>query len=174
MKTNTISQRAFLALFILLCCGMNSVARAQGPRGNDFGFGLILGDPLGGTIKYWTSAENAFDADIGASYFGAPRVDIDYLWHFNAFRSSVVKMYAGPGLAVGFGTGNEFFYVQDHRRYYYRVAGETGFGARVIVRLNIIPRASPIEVFLQAGPLIGISPSFGASFDAAIGIRFYP
>src|SRR5689334_2022848 len=45
----------------------------------DFGFGLILIEPLGATVKYWTAPNQAIDADIGESYFGAPRVDVDYL-----------------------------------------------------------------------------------------------
>src|SRR5438045_3907193 len=47
---------------------------AQGPGGKSFGFGLILGEPLGATVKLWTNPENAFVGDIGASYFGALRI----------------------------------------------------------------------------------------------------
>src|SRR5579872_1137096 len=84
-----------------------SLLRAQGPEGKSFGFGLILGEPLGGTVKFWTSYDNAFVGDIGASYFGSPRIQADYLWHFDPFHSHIVKMYAGPGLAIGFGQGRE-------------------------------------------------------------------
>ncbi len=147
-------------------------ASAQSPQGKSFGFGLILGDPLGATVKIWTSPENAFVGDIGADYFGSPRIDGDYLWHFDAFRSRVVKMYAGPGLAVGFGQPRYYFFhnhdeviVSDSR---------TAVGARVIFGLNIVPPRTPLEIFLEAGPLISFTPYSYVALDAAIGIRFYP
>ena len=45
---------------------------------------------------------------------------------------------------------------------------------RAIFGLNIIPIAVPLEIFVEAGPLIGIAPGFGAAFDGAVGVRFYP
>ena len=149
-------------------------SQAQGPRGKDFGFGLILGDPLGLTIKYWTNNENALDAYLGESYFGATRIGADYLWHFDAFNSKVVKMYAGPGLTLGFGKGRYYFYNEDHGRFFYRSDEGTGIGARVILGINIIPKRAPIEIFLEAGVLVGLSPAFGTAIDTGVGIRFYP
>jgi hypothetical protein len=150
-------------------------AAAQGPRGSDFGFGIVLGEPLGGSVKYWTAPDQAFVGSIGGSYFGAPRVGVDYLWHFDAFHSNVVKMYAGPGLAVGFGDGTYYWLYRKHGDYFFvRDPGSTGFAMRVVVGLNIIPKRTPVELFLEAGPLIGISPGFGAAFDVGLGIRFYP
>jgi hypothetical protein len=40
--------------------------------------------------------------------------------------------------------------------------------------LNVIPRRTPLEFFLEVGPLIGITPAFGVAVDWAIGVRFYP
>ena len=102
-----------IGVFIILFLALSSVgagrASAQGPEGKSFGFGLILGNILGGTVKGWVSPENALVADIGQSYFGSPRIQADYLWHFDAFHSRIVKMYAGPGLAIGFGNENANF-----------------------------------------------------------------
>jgi hypothetical protein len=147
---------------------------AQGPRGKSFGFGITLGDPLGATIKYWTSRENAFTAYLGTSYFGSFRIGGDYLWHFDAFNTPVVKLFAGPGLAVGFGHGHGFYYKEDHGHFYYRDNNEIGVGARVIFGLNIIPKRSPVEIYLELGPMIGFIPETGVAMDAAVGIRFYP
>lgn len=147
--------------------------RAQGPEGKNFGFGLILIEPLGGTVKYWTSSENALVGDIGASYFGSPRIQGDYLWHFDAFKSRVVKMYAGPGVALGFGTGRDFFFDRYGHKFV-TTDSRFGFGVRAIFGINVIPRNTPLEIFLEAGPLIAMVPDFGAAFDLGLGIRFYP
>lgn len=151
-----------------------SQASAQGPRGKEFGFGLVLGEPTGLTIKYWLNKENALTASLGASYFGAPRIGVDYLWHFDVFKSNIVKMYAGPGLVLGIGEGRGFWYKEKHGKFYFRSDGETGIAFRGVFGLNIVPRNTPLEIFLELGPLVGISPTSGSAIDAALGIRFYP
>lgn len=165
-----------LCLIILFLLGSAFSTFAQGPRGNSFGFGLILGDPTGATIKYWTNKENAFTASVGSSYYGQIRLGGDYLWHFDAFNSRVVKMYAGPGLVLGFGQSHGgFWWKEDHHKFYYWDDNTSiGVAGRVIFGINIIPKRSPVEIFFELGPLIGISPAFGVNLDAALGIRFYP
>ena len=181
MRRNTLNScltkvafEKFAVIVGLLLVLSPTFARAQGPEGKSFGFGLILGDPFGATVKYWTSSQNALVGDIGGSGdFGNPRIQVDYLWHFNAFRSNVVKMYAGPGLAIGF--GREY---SDFR--YFRGEDQpnnpttVGFGMRVMFGLNIIPRRLPLEIFAELGPLIEFSPGTGVALDGGVGIRFYP
>ncbi|MBK6290330.1 MAG: hypothetical protein IPH85_13035 [Ignavibacteria bacterium] len=165
-----------LVVMGLLVLGSTISMQAQGPKGKDFGFGIVLGEPLGLTLKYWTSKENAWQGSIGASYFGAPRVQVDYLWHLNVFKSDVVKLIAGPGAGIGFGhEGSGFWYKDKGQKYwYYRDDADFGIGVRVITGINIIPRNTPIEIFLELGPNIGIYPDFGVGLDAGVGIRFYP
>lgn len=140
----------------------------------DFGFGIMLGDPLAITGKLWVNKENAIDAYIGGSYFGALRIGADYLWHFDAFQSKIVLLYAGAGATIGFGRGREIWYKYKKGYFYYREEGESGIGVRAIMGLNIIPRRTPIEIFFEVGPMVGIIPSVGVGMDASIGIRFYP
>ena len=164
-----------VALF--LWGGLATSAYAQGPKGKDFGFGIVIGEPLGVTVKYWTSKENALQGSIGGSYFGAPRVQVDYLWHINAFNSSIVKLIAGPGIGIGFGhEGSGIWYKENGKydKWYYRPNDGIGVGVRVITGINIIPRNTPVEIFLEIGPNIGITPGFGVALDAGVGIRFYP
>jgi hypothetical protein len=164
-----------LVLSLMTTAG-EQLTRAQGPLGRDFGFGLNLGEPLGGTVKLWLNKENALQAHIGGSYFSSLRIGADYLWHFDVFRSQVVKMYAGPGAAFGFGNHYSGWYYNkkgNKEYWYYRDDGSV-FGIRAIFGLNVIPKRSPIEIFMELGPFIGISPTFGSTLDAAIGIRFYP
>src|SRR5205809_2453729 len=94
----------FAATALLAMCSTECIA--QGPNGKDVGFGLILGDPTGATVKFWTSSTTAFAFDIGASHFGPTRMDAEYMWHFDAFHSKIVKMYAAPGLSLAVGAQN--------------------------------------------------------------------
>ena len=144
----------------------------QSPEGKQWGFGIMVGDPVGLTVKYWTNPENAFVFDVGSSYFGSPRFDADYLWHFDAFRSRIAKLYAGPGAALGFGTGHSFYYNNSGT-----LVGEsntTGLGVRGVFGLSVIPDNTPLDVFFEVGLLVGLTPNFGSDVDASLGIRFYP
>lgn len=163
-----------IPLSIILLILAFQFSPAQGPMGRTFGFGIMFGDPTGGTLKFWTSRENAFVVDVGGSYFGGLRFNGDYLWHFDAFNSQVVKLYAGPGAVVGIGEGHSYWYKEDHGRFYWRERGEVGIGVRGIFGLNIIPKRAPLEIFLEFGVLIGVVPDFGTGVDSGIGIRFYP
>lgn len=158
-----------LFTLILLLTGFYTLSFAQSPMQKKIGFGILVGDPTGGTLKIWTNPVNAFVVDIGSSYFGSPRIGVDYIWHFNTFHSRIANLYAGPGGVLGVGEGTGFWY----KNKFFRTGGNVGLGVRGVCGVNIIPENTPLEVFFELGLLVGFSPG-GSSFDAALGIRFYP
>ena len=165
MRTKAI----FFIIIIVISTCMQSYAQFS-PHNRKTGFGIILGEPLGLTLKTWTNNENAFVFDLGNSYFGDLRFDVDYLWHFNAFHSRIVNLYAGPGGVLGLGTGNGFWYKDK----YHRTKNDVGIGARGVFGVNVVPERTPLEIFFEMGVLVGLAPDFGSSVDAALGMRFYP
>lgn len=165
--------RILIIAVILLAAGFSDIKAQRGPNGKDFGFGIIVGDPLGGTIKFWTGGTNALDVDLGTSYFGSPRIDVDYLWHFDAFRSRVAFLYAGAGGVLGFGRSNGFLY-KGEGRFYSRAGNDVGIGIRGLFGLDVVPARTPLEFFLQFGVLVGLAPEAGSAVDLALGMRFYP
>lgn len=164
---------AYTVLVFVLLFGMEN-AQAQGPQGKKLGFGIILGDPTGGTLKYWTSNQNALAFSIGASYFGSPRLGADYLWHFDAFDTRFIKLYAGPGVIIGFGEGDGIIYEVKKDKFFYREDKGAGFAVRGIFGVDFKLAEAPLDIFFELGPLIGVAPEFGSAFDAAFGFRFYP
>ena len=159
----------FIGVAALLATLNPAVARAQGPEGKTFGFGILLGDPLAITAKIWTAYNQAFVADLGRSSFGPLRIEGDYDWHFDAFHSRIVKMYAGPGLALAIGTSENRFFDETHTE-----TTHVGVGVRVMFGVNVIPRQTPLEIFFEVGPLIEFVPNVDAGVDVGVGIRFYP
>ena len=155
---------------ILIFCINFSNTHAQSPQKKNFGFGIIIGDPTGGTLKFFTHRNNVFVVDFGASYFGSPRIGVDCLWQFNAFNSDIANLYAGAGGTIGFGR-REGFYYKDK---YIREKNNVGLGARGLFGVNIIPRRTPLEFFLEAGVLLSVAPDFGSSADVGLGMRFFP
>ncbi len=156
--------------FVILCC--TSLIAAGGPQGRTFGFGLIAGEPYGGTAKLWTGSTTALAFGVGGSYYGSLRVGVDYLWHFDAFNSSQFNLYAGPGLVLGFGNFHNGWWYKSDR--WSRSSGESGIAFRGVVGVDFIPRNSAFEMFVEAGPLLNISPGSFSAFDFAVGMRYYP
>ena len=161
-------------LLILFVYTFSSFSFAQSPQGKNFGFGIMVGDPTGLTVKFWTQRTNALVIDVGSSYFGSPRIGVDYLWHFDAFRTNIAKLYAGVGGALGIGEGRGLYYTNDNGRFFFRSDNGLGLGARGVLGVNIVPQTTPLEFFLEVGVLVGLTPSFGSAVDAGLGIRFYP
>jgi hypothetical protein len=156
-----------LRLIALMCIGVGIASAQRGATG----FGIILGDPTGLTLKHWVSRDQAIAASLGGSYFGAPRIGVDYLWHFNAFRSNTVILYGDVGAVIGLGKGVRWW---GDRGYKYYDRDQTRLGVRGMFGVNVLPRGTPLEFFLELGPLLGIAPGFGTAIDVGLGMRFYP
>jgi hypothetical protein len=161
---------SFISFIIIFLAGSKLINAQYMPEGQNFGFGIILGDPTGGTAKLWTTRDNALAFHLGSSFFGSPRIGVDYLWHFDAFDSDIVNLYAGPGGVIGIGEGNGFWY----KRRFIRTNNDIGIGGRAMFGVNVVPRRTPLEIFVELGVLIAFVPDFGSAADAAVGVRFYP
>ncbi len=158
--------------FIILIIFLTYSAISSPPSGKEFGFGIQVGEPTALTAKYWVSNTNAFQFSLGSGSYAGLRITGDYLWEFDAFNHSQFKLYAGPGIVIGFGKGNTVLIKQDDDKWFYRDNG-TGIAGRGIVGINYMLSNTPIELFLETGILLGVTPSFGALSESALGIRFY-
>ena len=116
----------------------------------------------------------AIDIGFGPDYFGSPRLQLDYVWEFHAFDSSLIGEYAGPGLAVAFAKGINSFYTKEPHRESFATNEDNRFniGGRAIFGLTITPKASPLEFFVETGPLIPAGHIFDVDVDGAIGLRY--
>lgn len=169
MRIRTILLTTVAALMLPLL-----MAQAQ-PKIGSLGFGLILGEPTGLTLKGSLGGDNSWDAGLGASWFGRLRIHGDYLWSANVFNSSKAGMYFGVGGAIGFGRGGGVLYRGRGGEWYYRNDDEgVALGARGVVGLNFMPFSSPVELFMELAPIIGLIPNTGVGWDGAAGIRYYP
>ena len=160
--------KVFLFSIIFAMMLLINPASAQ-TRG--FGIGFIVGEPTGLSAKLWTSNVNAFDFGLGVgvggdrvnydgNYDGGSRVHfhMDYLWHsFNAIHSTEkFPIYYGIGGRFNSGAGYD-----------------ASFGVRGVFGIAWIPRATPLDLFVEVVPVLQITPSTGFGFDAALGVRFF-
>lgn len=163
-----------LSLLMLGFIATSSSLRAQ-PQPRSFGFGIIIGEPTGLTLKGSLSGNNSWDAGIGTSFFGRLRIHADYLWAANVFHSRTAGMYFGLGGAVAFGRGRGVFYASDSKKwYYYNDENAVAFAVRGSAGINVMLTSAPVEFFGEIAPLIGIAPTTGLGWDVAVGVRYYP
>ena len=76
-------------------------------KGGNLGVGVSLGDPMGGSLKWFAHPNHALQADLGWAplHHGHGRLGVDYLWHPGTFVSNstfAFLPYLGLGVAVGF------------------------------------------------------------------------
>jgi len=135
----------------------------------ELGFGLIFGEPTGITLKSRTGGSNDLIFNLGLkSHYGGVRFDGIYTFNFpQAFNSRDFELYAGIGAVVAFGEGNGFFKEKKHRDEDFNLV------AKGLIGVNFKP-SKQFEIFLELGPLIGITNGVGADMEGAIGFRFYP
>jgi hypothetical protein len=176
MRTTIINQnilrvlrRYMLAVGLLCILFSIEVADGQATESAPIGIGVLLGEPTGLTLKVWTNPRDAVTFEVGESYFGLPRVQIDYNVHTGG-EYSALRIYGGPGIAVGFNNNSRTGFFGSDGSGLDR-DNNPAFGVRLILGLDIIPR--PFEFFMEGGPLIGLSPGFGTALDLAVGVRLY-
>ena len=136
--------------------------------------GGVFGDPSGVTMRIPFGISRAFDIGFGPDYFGSPRLQIDYVWEFRVFKSTLFSEYWGPGLAVAFAKGINSFYTNEPMKENFSATEDNSFqiGGSAIIGMSITPKAFPFEFFVETGPLIPVSRVFDLDFDGAVGVRY--
>jgi len=130
----------------------------KGSRG--FGIGIIVGLESGLSIKSWLDGTGAIQIDASWNFdYGAFGVGVAYLFHnFDLIRNvpdSKFPVYFG---IKGFGAF---------------ASSAAVIGVQVPLGIAWIPRAAPIDVFLQFEPGLSIIPGTHWAYNAGIGIRYY-
>ena len=150
-----VVKRSFLPglLFVILLAGSATATE------DDFGLGIIIGEPTGFSGKLWTSSTTAVDGAIAWSFNGdnALHLHADYLTH----RFNLIHVDQGR-MAVHFGIGGRLKFDDDD-----------SFGIRFPVGLTYMVANSPFDVFLEVVPLLDIAPDTEFNPNAAIGMRYF-
>jgi hypothetical protein len=129
------------------------------------GAGIILGEPIGVSAKYWFNDMLAIDGALGASFDGHGDNDLslylhsDVLWHtFKLIKVSKGRLpaYIGAGALVR---------IRDNR--------DNQFGLRMPLGLAYQFEDAPLDIFAEIGPAIDIAPGLRGEVTGGIGIRFW-
>jgi len=146
-------------LLIVACLMLVLVVGNMQAQQKKFGVGIILGEPTGLIMKYWTSSTTAFDIAGSWSFSGEDSFHIhaDYLFHsFNLFKveKGRLPLYYGIGARLS-------------------LKDETWFGIRIPVGLSYMFDKTPFDIFAEIGPVMDVVPDTKLHVTGFIGFRYY-
>lgn len=155
-----------------LLCSLSAMCLAQpseqkletpaGPKRANVGVGVIIGDPIGPTMKGWIDHQ---DALVGAAawntYDGSYHIHVDYVRHGHKTikftnRPGEFSVYVGAGLRLAEDKDEDFH-----------------VGFRLPVGLNYMAKSVPMETFLEFVTTVDATPDVEMDFGAAFGIRYW-
>lgn len=148
---------AFLAALILTALVPFAAARDLGK--GDFGLGLILGDPAGINLKYWTGSTTALSGAFAWSV-GKEKAflaHVDYVFHdFGMFKVKTGRLglYYGAGARL-------------------KTNGETRVGIRIPLGVTYVFERAPLDVFFEVAPLLDVIPETKGDVQGGAGVRLY-
>lgn len=148
-----------LALRLAACAAL--VAAACGAAGatsleiKEVGAGVVLGEPLGATAKFWLDDHLAFDAGAGISD-GNAAFWADALWH----EWSLFPQPAQGRLGGYIGVGPQI-----------RTGDEARFGFRTVVGATFRPTGRPLEFFAEVGPMFRLTQGGTVDPVGGVGVR---
>lgn len=148
-----------LILFAASLAAFGAFAAAESRDKGDFGLGLILGDPAGINMKYWTGRTTALSAAFAWSVGDEKDflAHVDCLFHdFGLFKvkSGLLGAYYGVGARL-------------------RTNEKTRIGIRIPLGVNYIFERAPVEVFFEVAPLLDVIPKTEGDVQGGVGVRLY-
>lgn len=142
---------------VLLLCSQNLIAQE-----NQFGLGVILGDPTGLSAKLKLDSHHAVDAALAWSPSGV-HAHSNYLWENNNFftiRDQNLNFYYGVG-------GRLISLSSDTYK------NQTSVAVRAPLGINYKIKTTPLQIFGELAFNFSFVPRSDVDLDAGIGIRFY-
>lgn len=138
---------------------------------NQFGAGIVLGDPSAVSGKYRLDSKRAIDMGLGWDSGSNLMIFADYLLHYPEWLASVghnTKLM--PYIGVG---GLLKVYSDDNDRRRDNSDSSMRLTFRIPVGVEWLPREFPVGLFVELVPGLRIYPSTSSDFGAGVGARFY-
>ena len=193
MSPVTIASKLRLGIGVLAASLVSLPAEAAPTPGNklsgkggNVGVGVSLGDPMGGTVKWFMRPNHALQFDLGWAplHHGNGRLGGDYLWHPGTFVSNSTLdflPYLGFGLGMMFWArhygaycrgrhGRDYRYCEDGRR---GGGGVAMFLRAPVLGLGFHWKKAPLDTMLEGSwaPYL-ILPDL-AHGDVSFKLRYY-
>jgi len=156
-----------LTITVLLLCCIPSMVLAQD---NDFGLGIILGEPTGVSAKLWLSRKSAVDGAIAWSFVDTDHLHLhgDYLWH----NYDIIDIEEGK-LPIYYGIGARIRFESKSGHTAHSTKNKSRFGVRGAIGIEYIFATAPFDLFFELAPIMDLIPGSDFSLNAALGFRYF-
>ncbi len=156
-----------LTIGLLLFCCIPSTALAQD---NDFGLGIILGEPTGFCGKLWLNRRSAVDGAVAWSFVNTDHLHLhgDYLWH----NYDIIEVEEGK-LPIYYGIGVRIRFEGESRHIVHSTEDKSRFGVRGVFGIEYIFATTPFDLFFELAPIMDLIPGCEFSPSAALGFRYF-
>jgi hypothetical protein len=147
---------------ILLLLLISSLSYSQS---NNFGIGIIVGEPTGLSMKIKLSENTAVDGALGWSFVdeGSVHIHGDFLLH----DYSLLPVDEGR-LPVYYGIGGRIKLKNKEKG-----SDDDKIGIRVPVGLAYEFSSRKADIFLEVVPILDLAPKSRVTINAALGVRYY-
>lgn len=139
----------------LLLAAAPASARAQARGAGEISAGVVIGEPIGGTLKLWWNDQRAIDFGAGFSS-GDAAFWADVLHHdwrlLPQPREGRLGAYLGAGPQL-------------------RAGDDARFGIRTIAGLSYRVSGRPLELFAEAGPHFRLTQGGAVDAVGGLGLR---
>jgi hypothetical protein len=166
-----MKQKLVIALLGLWCINTAGAAETNNAAGGGdnsdgavyrhFGAGLILGEPVGASLKYHFNERMAVDGALGWSWRGQDNFHLhaDFLYHW-------------PEL-IPVGDGQLPVYVGGGFRWKLIDRDDDRFGLRIPAGIAYVFERIPVDVFCEAAPILDVTPKTRWEFTFGVGARYW-
>jgi hypothetical protein len=144
-------------LIVMLFAAFSSGRLAA--QDDSLGLGIILGEPTGISLKYWTGGRTAIDGGVAWSFSNKDSLHLhmDYLVHdFNILKAKKGR------LALYYGIGGRA-----------KIEERSRVGVRIPIGINYLFGDAPLDIFFELAPLLDLVPGTEFGLTGGIGIRYY-
>lgn len=155
-----MNKTILLLIIFVACLGAVSPATA-GTNQEGFGMGVLLGEPSGLSMKWWTGLRSAWAAGVGYSFKDESDLHghVDYLWHKVRDLGS-----DQPRLPLYYGIG---------ARYRANDVGDDSIGIRIPIGLEYLFASSSFDVFFEIVPVLDVVPELDFDANVGVGARYF-
>jgi len=146
-------------LIVILALAAVLLPGTLASKDNDFGLGIILGEPTGISFKKWVGSNTAIDGAAAWAFSNDPSLHFhaDYLFHnFSVFNVKKGRLPLYYGIGVRFKGG-----------------GDNWLGVRIPVGICYMFEKAPLDIFYEIGPVLDLAPDVRLRFTSSIGVRYY-
>ena len=146
---------AFIFLMFIPCTAWST--------DHNFGFGFIVGEPTGFSMKTMLNETVGIDAGTGWSFDHESHFHIhaDMLHHNWDILQDQFRITEGR-LPLYYGIGGRLIFGDD-----------TKAGVRLVVGISYLFEDSPIDTFFEIAPIMDVAPETKLNGNAAIGARYW-